>query len=160
MKAALSTIVSAAAALVLPLCSAGGRAAGETTREEILAAGQDWQQKYDQYQPDQGMLEAVKSKLGTGLRIDVYLGLWCPDSLNNVPPFVKIIDKLGTGVTVRYFSLPKKADKAIKYFVEGPKVERVPTFVFYRGDKEIGRIVENPKAGMLEDFMDLLFMGE
>jgi Thioredoxin len=160
MKAALSTIVSAAAALVLPLCSAGGQAAGETTREEILAAGQDWQQKYDQYQPDQGMLEAVKSKLGTGLRIDVYLGLWCPDSLNNVPPFVKVIDKLGTGVTVRYFNLPKKTDKAIKYYLEGPKVERVPTFVFYRGDKEIGRIVENPKAGMLEDFMDILFTEE
>ncbi len=160
MKAALSTIVSAAAALVLPLCPAGGQAAGETTREEILAAGQDWQQKYDQYQPDQGMLEAMKSKLGTGLRIDVYLGLWCPDSLDNVPPFMNIIDKLGTGVTVRYFSLPKKADQAIKYYLEEPKVERVPTFVFYRGDKEIGRIVENPKAGMLEDFMDILFMAE
>ncbi len=106
------------------------------------------------------MLEAVKSRLGPGIRIDVYLGLWCPDSLTNVPPFIKIVDKLGTGVTVRYFSLPKKADKEIKYFVEEAKVERVPTFIFYRGDKEIGRIVENPKAGMLEDFMDILFMGE
>jgi len=160
MKSGLSILVSAAAALLLPLASAGGQTAVEITREKILAAGQDWQMKYDQYQPDRDMLEAVKSKVGAGVRIDVYLGLWCPDSLNNVPQFIKIIDRLGAGVTVRYYSVPKKADKAIKYFVEELKVERVPTFTFYRGDKEIGRIVENPKAGMLEDFMDIVFMEE
>jgi len=157
MKSGRAALVSAAAALLLPLVSAANRTAEEVTREKILAAGQDWQQKYDQYQPDPGMLEAVKSKLGAGIRVDVYLGLWCPDSLNNVPQFIKIVDRLGAGVNVRYFNLPKKADKTIKYFVEEPKVERVPTFIFYRGSNEIGRIVENPKAGMLEDFMDIVF---
>jgi len=33
----------------------------------------------------------------------------------------------------------------------------VPTFIFYRGGGEIGRIVENPKAGMIEDFMEIVF---
>jgi len=157
MKPGLSTVVSAAAALLFPLVSAGGQTAEEITREKILATGQEWQQKFDQYQPDSGMVEALKSKPGAGMGIDVYLGLWCPDSLDNVPPFIKIIDRLGTGMTVRYFSLPKKADKTIQYFVEELKVERVPTFIFYRDGKEIGRIVENPETGMLEDFMDIVF---
>ncbi len=160
MNSGLSTIVTVAAALLLPFVSAGGQTAEEITKEKILAAGKDWQVKYDQYQPDPGMVDAVKSKVGSGLRVDVYLGLWCPDSLNNVPQFIKIVDQLGVGVTVRYFSLSKKADKAIKYFVEEPKVERVPTFIFYRGDKEIGQIVENPKAGMIEDFMDIVLMAD
>ena len=158
MKSCLSTLVSAAAAILLSLVSAGGQVPEEITREKILAAGQDWQQKYEQYQAAPDMLEAVKSKLGADVRIDVYLGLWCPDSLNNVPQFIRIIDRLGAGVIVRYFSLPKKAGKEVKYFIEELKVERVPTFILYRGDKEIGRIVENPKAGMIEDFMDILFM--
>lgn len=158
MKSRLSALVSVAAALLLPLVSTGSQTAEEITREKILTTGPDWQQKYDQYQPDPDMLEALKSKLGTGVRIDVYLGLWCPDSLNNVPQFIRIVDRLGAGVTVRYFSLPKKADKSIRYFVENLKVDRVPTFLFYRGDKEIGRIVENPKIGMIEDFMDIVFM--
>ena len=158
MKSCLSTLVSAAAAILLSLVSAGGQVPEEITREKILAAGQDWQQKYDQYQAAPDMLEAVKSKLGADVRIDVYLGLWCPDSLNNVPQFIRIIDRLGAGVIVRYFSLPKKAGKEVKYFIEELKVERVPTFILYRGDKEIGRIVENPKTGMIEDFMDILFM--
>src|SRR5512143_3177186 len=113
MKPGLSTFVSAVAAFLFPLFSAGGQVAEEITKEKILAAGQDWEQKYDQYQPAPDMLEAVKSKLGAGLRVDVYLGLWCSDSINNVPPFIKIVDSLGTGVTVRYFALPRKADKAI-----------------------------------------------
>ncbi len=160
MISALRLLAPALGAILLPVFAAGGQAGEEISREKILAAGPDWQSNYDQYQPDQGMLEAVKSKLGSGIRIDVYLGLWCSDSLKNVPPFLKIIDGLGAGVTVRYLSLPRKADKAIQYFVEELKVERVPTFIFYQGDKEIGRIVENPKAGMLEDFMDVLFTGE
>jgi thioredoxin len=157
MKLCLSTLVSAAAAILLSFASAVGQVPEEITREKILAAGQDWQQKYDQYQAAPDMLEAVKSKLGADVRIDVYLGLWCPDSLTNVPQFIRIIDLLGAGATVRYFSLPKKADKEVKYFIEELKVERVPTFILYRGHKEIGRIVENPKAGMIEDFMDILF---
>jgi len=157
MKPGLYALVSAAAAILLPFVSAGGLTAEEITRDKILATGKDWQENCDRYQPDPAMLEAVKSRLGPGLRIDVYLGLWCSDSLRNVPQFIKIIDLLGAGGTVRYFTLPRKADKEQKYFLEEPKVERVPTFIFYRDDREIGRIVENPKAGMLEDFMDTVF---
>jgi hypothetical protein len=35
-------------------------------------------------------------------------------------------------------------------------VEKVPTFIFYRSDREIGRIVENPKTGLLEDTIEIL----
>jgi len=41
--------------------------------------------------------------------------------------------------------------------VEELKVERVPTFIFYRAGTEIGRIVENPTRGILEDFLAIVF---
>ena len=157
MKPGLYAPVFAAAAILLPCVLAGALTAEEITRDKILSTGKDWQENYDQYQPDPAMLEALKSRLEPGLRIDVYLGLWCSDSLRNVPQFIKIVDLLGAEGAVHYFSLPRKADTEQKYFIEEPKVERVPTFIFYRGGKEIGRIVENPKAGMLEDFMDIVF---
>jgi hypothetical protein len=74
-----------------------------------------------------------------------------------VPPLIKILDRLGPTVMARYFSVARKTSKDIPYYVEDLKVERVPTFVFYRGKGEIGRIIENPKAGMLEDFMEIIF---
>ena len=112
--------------------------------------------KYDKYEPAADMIDLLKAKLGADLKIDVYLGLWCPDSRNNVPPFIKILDQAGSNATVRYFGVPRKVSKDVKYYVEDMKVERVPTFIFYRDGNEIGRIIENPKTGMLEDTMDIV----
>ena len=154
-----SFIAIAAAAAVFVLCASPAAAAGpeDITREKILEAGKEWQEKHSQYQPEADLIAALKAKLSAGTRIDVYLGLWCPDSRNNVPPFIKILDLLDAPLTVRYFSVGRKASRDIQYYVEDLQVERVPTFIFFKGGQEIGRIVENPKAGMLEDFMEIVF---
>jgi hypothetical protein len=141
---------------LLPALSLSDVAFKEIKSKEILAAGPEWQENYDRYQPAAELIASLKSRLGSGLRIDVYLGLWCPDSKNNVPPFLKILDRIDTPVAVRYFSVQRKPSKAIPYYVDSVRIERVPTFVFYRGDTEIGRIVENPKAGLLEDVMKII----
>ncbi|HYK91121.1 MAG TPA: thioredoxin family protein [Acidobacteriota bacterium] len=134
----------------------GGPKAVEITREMILATGLEWQEKYDKYEPEADIVDALKAKIAADLKIDVYLGLWCPDSRNNVPLFIKILDRIGTSAPVRYFNVPKKANKDVMYFVEDLKVDRVPTFIFYRDGMEIGRIVEKPKTGMIEDFAEII----
>ena len=158
MRFGFFKVAAVAGALLWTVGSVAAAPPEEIARETLLAAGQEWQEKYDQYQPEADMVDALKAKLADGgVSIDVYLGVWCPDSRNNVPPFIKILDRLGPTVPVRYFSVGRKPSKDTKYFVEDLKVERVPTFVFYRGKGEIGRIVENPKVGMLEDFMEIIF---
>ncbi len=145
------------ALLLIPFVSLSRQAAVEIDREKILAAGQAWQDKYDQYEPAADMVEALKSKIGSDTRIDVYLGLWCPDSRNNVPLFVKILDRLGKEIPVRYYDVPRKASRDVKFYVEEKNVERVPTFIFYQEGGELGRIIENPKTGMMEDIMEIFF---
>jgi hypothetical protein len=44
-----------------------------------------------------------------------------------------------------------------KYFVLPLKIDRVPTFIFYKDKKETGRIVENPKKDLLTDFLEIVF---
>ena len=156
MRRTLFLIVGgAAAALLLPILSARRQKADEVNRDAIFANPQ-WQEKYDKYEPQRDMIDALKPKLGNDMKIDVYLGLWCPDSRNNVPPFIMILDVAGSNVPVRYFAVPRKPSRDVKYYVEEMQVERVPTFIFYRGGKEIGRIIENPKTGMLEDMLDVV----
>lgn len=116
----------------------------------------DWNQRYLDYEPDSSMIDTLKSKVDKNLRIDVYLAFWCGDSKRNVPLFLKIIDQVGKEVRVHYFSVDRKPSRDIKYFVDKLKVERVPTFIFYRDGKEIGRIIENPQKNMLEDFLEIL----
>jgi hypothetical protein len=130
--------------------------AEELTKERILAAGQAWRDNYDRYDPPADLVGILKEHLGTGLTVDVYLGLWCSDSKNNVPPFIKILDRLDAAVPVRYIGVPRKTARTVPYYVEEFKVERVPTFIFYREGREIGRIVENPQAGMIEDMLDIV----
>ncbi len=157
MKGSLLTILCTSAVLLLPLVLDGGQTAEEIGKDLILGTGLDWRDKYDRYDPAADMVDALKQKLGAGIKIDVYLGLWCPDSRNNVPPFIKILDSAGSAASVRYFSLPRKANKETQYFVSELKIDRVPTFIVYMEGKEIGRIVENPKVGMIEDLMEILF---
>ena len=157
MRFSLFTVIATGTAILLPLISVFGQTAHEITRDEILATGGEWKEKYDQYDPVADMVDALKAKLVGDVRIDVYLGLWCPDSRNNVPLFIKIMDRAGTAVPVRYFDVPKKANKEILFFIDEFKVRLIPTFIFYRDDKEIDRIVENPKAGMIEDTMEIFF---
>lgn len=145
------------AALLYPLFLIGRQGPEELNREKILATSAEWQQKFDDFQPVADMVEAIKPKLGASESIEVYLGLWCPDSRNHVPTFLKFLDKLGTAVPVRYFGLPRKASKDVKYYFEEKQVEKVPTFIFFRDGKEIGRIIEKPKTGIVEDIMDIVY---
>jgi len=127
-------------------------------KNEMLATGQEWKDNYMNYQVDESLLETLKAKIGENLKIDVYLGTWCSDSLNNVPKFIKIIEALGAdNLPVNYYNVNRKSGSDVKYYVEDLKVERVPTFIFYRDGKEIGRIIENPKNTLVEDFLEIIF---
>jgi hypothetical protein len=117
-----------------------------------------WNVNYIDHFVDETFVDTLRTKVGENLKIDVYLGLWCSDSKNHVPPFIKIIETIGNPkLEVNYYTVERKASKDIKYFVEEFKVERVPTFIFYRDGKEIGRIVENPKNSLIEDFLEIVF---
>ena len=87
----------------------------------------------------------------------VYFGTWCDDSKNNVPLFLKIIDSLNEPeFKVDFFAVDKKSAAGQKYYEENLLVEKVPTFIFYSGDAEIGRIIENPQESMLQDMVRIL----
>ncbi len=156
MKRGFLMVAGVAAVLLFAGIPAGSQTKQEVSREKILGTGSEWQQKYDSYEPDADMMGALKAGIGADIKIDVYLGLWCPDSRNNVPKFIKILDHLGAPIPTRYFDVPRKSGKEVKFYVEELQVDRVPTFIFYKGIVEIGRIVENPKTGMLEDSMDIV----
>ena len=157
MKRKYSIIVAAVAILFSLSCSFSAVTKIEKIdKNNILKTSKVWMENYDKFEPQNELLEKVKNRLGHNLKIDVYLGLWCPDSRNNVPKFLKIMDRLKADVPVHYYTVWQKPNRDIKYYVEDMKVERVPTFIFFRDGKEIGRIIENPKKSLLDDFLEIL----
>lgn len=148
-------------ALVLfVLLALPGWGAKKTTADEILA-DMEWAKIYNLFPVDESLAEGIAAKVGDDLSIEVYLATWCSDSRDHVPPFLKIVTVLDNirkeKLNVNYYTVDRKPNKKTKYYVKDLKVERVPTFIFYRNGKEIGRIIETPKNTLLEDVMEIVF---
>jgi hypothetical protein len=140
--------------LLMTMIALGGTVWGQKAAEKagiLLAPG--WKQIYDVYTPDDASIASLRS-IVPGLRVDVYFGTWCDDSKNNVPLFLKILDALQVPeFKVNFYAVEKKSAPGQKYYVADMRVEKVPTFIFYLGDSELGRIIENPKHSLLQDML-------
>jgi thiol-disulfide isomerase/thioredoxin len=143
--------------LGLIIVALGGMSRGQKTvqkAELLLSPG--WQAAYDAYVPDPALIRELKLS-APGRRAAVYFGSWCDDSKKHVPVFLKIVDALDAPeFQVDFFAVEKKSPAGRKYYVESQRVEKVPTFIFYIGDAEIGRIIENPKESVLQDMITIL----
>ena len=114
--------------------------------------GEIFKAEYQDYKPDKKLIKKIKKQNSkSGLFIVVVLGTWCPDSQEHVPHFIKIMDEA---------RIPDKQVSVI--CVDGYKqcdgvgmdrydIEKVPTFIFFRQEKELGRIIEHPEGTLEED---------
>ncbi len=133
-----------------------GATAEKISRDKILNTAEEWKTSYVEYRVDESLIDTLKTKIDEDLKIIVYLGLWCSDSVNNVPKFIKILDALkGKMPPVVYWAVGRK-QKGEKFFNEEFKVTNVPTFIFLQKNREIGRIVENPQDDLQKDFLKIL----
>jgi hypothetical protein len=90
----------------------------------------------------------------------IYLGTWCTDSQDWVPKFIKIWKTYGLDLSNLHLIALHNADDKYKQSPERTEVkyniESVPTFIFLRDGKEIGRIVEYPQTTLEEDLKSIV----
>lgn len=126
---------------------------GAMTPESIYATLPSYVERRDQYAPDIAVIEMMKSYVRAEDRVEVYMGTWCDDSQREVPKFLRIADDLkksyGVELPVKYIAMDRSKQEP-KALLEGKQVQKVATFIYYRGDQELGRIVERP-TGLFED---------
>ncbi len=84
------------------------------------------------------------------------MGTWCHDSQREVPKFLRIVEDLrsqhGVALPATFVAVDRSKQKPAA-LIAGKDLQKVATFIYYRGDRELGRIVERPQ-GVFED--DLL----
>ncbi len=129
---------------------------GPITPERIVEAVPAYAQRRGAYEPDITVIEMMKSYVRAGDRVEVYMGTWCDDSQREVPKFLRITDDLksqfGVDLPVTFVAVDRSKQQPAD-LLKGKSLTKVATFIYYRGDEEIGRIEERP-AGLFED--DLL----
>jgi thiol-disulfide isomerase/thioredoxin len=114
-----------------------------------------YQQEYSAYKADAATLEILKKKLRK-VKVKVVMATWCGDSKDWIPRFYKVMDQIGydeKNITLICVDHQKRAD--VKG-LQGLKIERVPTFIFYKRKRELGRIIETPSDILEKSMLEIL----
>lgn len=132
---------------------------GRQTKSQLAKAPfNDWySEEYNEYEYDANIVKQLqKNKIGS-YEIVVFFGTWCGDTHRELPRLIKILD------AVKY---PEKKLRllAVNRKRETPNgedvpfnIKRVPTIIVRKFGREVGRIVENPMNGSLEqDLLDII----
>lgn len=115
---------------------------------------------YENYTPTADIIAQLKK---TGLEkftMKIVFGSWCGDSKRELPKMMKVLNAAGfpekniqlIGVYDSlevYKQAPKREEKGLNIY-------RVPTFIVYQKDKEVGRIVEYPVESLERDLLKIV----
>ncbi|MEH6406082.1 MAG: thioredoxin family protein [Leeuwenhoekiella sp.] len=112
-------------------------------------------ENYKEYQTDSAEVKKINELL-TDVKITTFMGTWCGDSQREVPAFYKIIDQAEMNFE-NVSLIAVKRDKTTPLSLEkGLDITNVPTFIFTKDGKELGRIVEYPIETLEKDILKIL----
>jgi hypothetical protein len=130
---------------------------GECNRNGFATCNFDSAYKagYSAYTPDRTILDQIAS-IPNEITITLVMATWCGDSKEHVPHFYKVLDLLKFNQDKLMLICVDRAKTAPGIDLSKLNIQRVPTFIFYRKDKEIGRIVETPEATLEKDILRII----
>ena len=114
-----------------------------------------YQENYEAHELDTTSIKEINKKIKQ-TQIKMFMGTWCSDSQREVPAFYKILNQTDfdhTNLEVIAVSQEKDTPNKLE---EGFAIEYVPTIIFYKNDKEIGRYVEVAQETLEKDILAIL----
>ena len=132
---------------------------GECNREGLMLPifAEFYTLEYNSYKPALETLP-ILSDFGNDYNIVIVMGSWCGDSKEQVPRFLKIADSFGfPEADIRIICIDKNKtapdfeEEIVRY-----GITLVPTFIFFRGENEMGRIVETPVESLEKDWLKII----
>ncbi len=111
--------------------------------------------EYDYYPADSVAVVRFSKRL-QDVKITIVMGTWCSDSRREVPRFYRILDQVGFNTQNLTLICVDRNKTTPDNLVEKLDIKLVPTFIFSKDDKEIGRIVETPKQTLEMDLVKII----
>lgn len=128
---------------------------GPLSKEDILENVPEWQELVASYTPKPEIIEKLKS-LNKEIQVEIFMGCWCPDCRQHVSAYFKIMEMADNPfISTSYIGIPRERE-ARKEFIQGKNIVRIPTFIVYFQNQEIGRIIETPAKSVEEDLIDII----
>ncbi|HEY5470081.1 MAG TPA: thioredoxin family protein [Bacteroidales bacterium] len=111
---------------------------------------------FDDYQFNSDAINKLLEINKDNLTIKVVMGTWCPDSRREVPRFMRVLN-------IWQFTSEKLTILGVDNAKLCPigdfdklNIQRVPTFIMYKNNIEVGRIIENPVTSLEQDMVNIL----
>ncbi len=151
MPFALSIILSIALSACAGTTPEHGKAkdfVGEITHVQLLDDYQHFDANYQSFEVTDEQASLLGA-LPADTKIDVYFATWCHDSVREVPRLLKAM-ATRPDIELNLLALDyKKQDP--NGLAEKAGVKFTPTIVVSKNGKELGRIIERPEKGLVED---------
>ena len=115
----------------------------------------EWYNKeYDEYVYDAQLIKELQKNKINSYEIIVFLGTWCTDTHRELPRLMKILEAAKYPENkIKLIAVNRKKETPDGEDVQY-SIKRVPTIIMKKYGREVGRIIEMPETGFLEQ--DLL----
>ena len=131
------------------------RFVGKCSLEDVLKHDQEYADATFIYIPNQEAVDVFKA-VSKPVTIKLFYRTDCPDSVREVPPFIKTIQLAANdNITVEVIGVNKAKDKPAD-LIKGWDLRFVPTFIVVHDNKEIGRVIETAEDKIEVDLANFL----
>ena len=115
----------------------------------------EWYNKeYDEYEYDAQLVKELQKNKINSYEIIVFFGTWCTDTHRELPRLIKILEAAKYPENkIKLIAVNRKKETPDGEDVQY-SIKRVPTIIMKKYGREVGRIIEMPETGFLEQ--DLL----
>ena len=110
---------------------------------------------YAGYQPDAQVMNQIKTLSVRNYTFTLVMGTWCGDSKEHIPCFYKISDEAGFIQDDIIMICVDKQKLAGGIELSSLNIVKIPTFIVFLDDEEIGRIVETPAETLEKDLLNI-----
>ena len=110
---------------------------------------------YDKYKPQSTAVKTINQQ-ASSIRIEVYGGTWCSDTHDLLPGFYKVMDAAKVTDAQITLHLVNRDKKTKDGSAEKYNIINVPTFIVFKGNVQLGKIVESAKVSVEDDIAAML----
>lgn len=123
---------------------------GIISREALIAdTSFTWLNSAKSFVPERAAIEGLQ-KNKDSIQLLVFMGTWCEDSHDVIPRLFKMTDAAGFSQDrITLIGVDRKKT-TLSHLTEAMGVTNVPTIIVMKHGKEVGRIVEYGKYGMVD----------
>jgi thiol-disulfide isomerase/thioredoxin len=128
------------------------------TTQNILTGNKNFRwfdEEYKNYVPNQEIINSLKP-LKNEIKVLVIAGSWCGDTQRELPRFFKIMNYVGVPNNQIEMIMVDENKKTAAFNISVIQVSNIPTFIFFKDGKELGRIIEKPIVTLEDDLAKLL----